>query len=705
MCLTILYHNRAVRDRRKREHGRPCYGILFVWRAIKVMLDEYIKAQKAAQREYKARMAKGESPFVEALDDVIHDNNAMKTQELGTIEIPTWLISGTRTRARQNSFAANFMPLLDPGSEFAVKWENLYLAQLDEGFHSAIKVYEYLHRFYVQEGNKRVSVSRFLDMPTIMADVTRMIPDDEVLMEHPVYREFLDFYSVCPIYDLECREEGAYRQIAKLLGREIGPDAEPWPHDLVRALQSAYWHFTQVMQQMQGDLAEMPRGDAFIVYLTVYTDDALRSQSSKEIDRRLNKIKNELLTARNKNKVALVESSDDAVKTSNLKTISENVIKGPGKIVGKVIPNLPHPSKKPLKCAFIYDREPEVSNWIMAHENGRKELEERFRGAVVTEVFTGAGPATGNAALKEGSGNTGQAIKAAVDWGANVIFTVSPTQFDDALRAAIKYENVIFLNCSINLARQAVRTYYAKLYEAKFLAGIVAAAYADNHKIGYCSDYPIYGTIAAINAFARGAAMVDPDAEIYLEWKTKQDGNWWHTMEEQGIRVISAVNSTHPVDGSSTYGVFRIEEDGSFRHLAAPVWKWGQFYSVIVRTILEGIYNSKQVSKRDQATNYWWGMQSGVVDLKLSKDISPYTEGLVSMLREGITKDMFGPFDGELRSQDGCIKRRNDPPLSSMDIINMDWLNENIIGEIPETSVLNDEAKATVRVSGVKEKK
>lgn len=672
--------------------------------AIRIMLDEYIKAQKAAQRDYKARVAKRELPFVEALDDVIQDNNTMRTQELGTIEIPTWLITGTRTRARQNSFAANFMPLLDPDSEFAAKWENLYLAQLDEGFHSAIKVYEYLHRFYVQEGNKRVSVSRFLDMPTIMADVTRMIPDDDVLIEHPVYKEFLDFYSVCPIYDLECREEGSYRRIARLLGREIGPDAEPWPEDLVRSLQSAYWHFTQVMKQMQGDLAEMPRGDAFGVYLTIYTDDALRSQSSKELDRRLNKIKNELLTARNKDKVALVESPDEAVKTNHLKTISENVIKGPGLIVGKVIPNLPRPSKKLLKCAFIYDKDPEFSNWVMDHEIGRKELDENYSDVVVTKVFTGSGPATGRATLKNGSGDTSQAIEAAADWGANVIFTVSPTQLDDALRAAIKYENIIFLNCSVNLARQAVRTYYAKLYEAKFLAGVVAATYADNHKIGYCSDYPIYGTIAAINAFARGAAMVDPDAEIYLEWKTKQDGNWWHTMEEQGIRVISAVNSTHPVDGSSTYGVFRIEDDGSFRHLAAPIWKWGNFYSVIVRTIVDGTYNAKSVTKKDQATNYWWGMQSGVVDLKLSEDISSYTEDLVSMLREGIVKDVFGPFDGELKSQDGYVKRRDEPPLSSMDIINMDWLNENIVGEIPETAALNDEAKATVSVSGVKEK-
>lgn len=36
--------------------------------------------------------------------------------------------------------------------------------------------------------------------------------------------------------------------------------------------------------------------------------------------------------------------------------------------------------------------------------------------------------------------------------------------------------------------------------------------------IGYLADYPIYGTIANINAFAMGAKMINPRAMIHLEW-------------------------------------------------------------------------------------------------------------------------------------------------------------------------------------------
>jgi len=72
------------------------------------------------------------------------------------------------------------------------------------------------------------------------------------------------------------------------------------------------------------------------------------------------------------------------------------------------------------------------------------------------------------------------------------------------------------------------------------------------------------------------------------------------------------------------------------------------------------------------------------------------------MFRMELVAGVAGPFDGELRSQEGCVRTESDPSLTSMDIIRMDWLNENIVGEIPEVSVLTDEAKSTVSVSGVK---
>ena len=670
------------------------------------MTDEYLKALKAGEKEYKARLAAGEYPYLPALDDICPDHETLDQRSIGTIEIPVDLIAGTRTRARQNSFAPGFMPLLGSDTEFAVKWSNLYQAQISEGFNTPIKAYEYLHRFYVQEGNKRVSVSRLLDMPAIAAEVTRVMPPADVMKAHPEYEEFLKFYSVAPIYDIEISWAGAYAEIAELLGRDL---EDPWPGDLVRSLRNAYWLFQMAWRELGDKVPGLPPGDAFMVYLRIYIKDALKHQPPSVVSKKLLRIKKELLIEANKERVALVESSDEAVRAGSLITKAGKLVTGPDSLIGKVLPAVTYSAKNPFKAAFIYDKRIDASSRVADHEKGRLRLEKAYDGIVETKRYEDcADTASFEAAVTD-----------AAEWGAKAVFTTSPAQINDALRAAIEYGDIEFLNCSVNLAHQAVRTYSVKNYEAKFLAGIVAgqAAAADGtHCIGYCSDYPIYGTVAGINAFAIGAAMADPQVKIHLDWYSRRDANWWWDMVDKGIHVISAVDSLYSADGSDAFGVCYVERcepgtgndlSGSCRinNLAVPVIKWGKLYEIIVKTMIEGTYHASLVDRKDQATNYWWGMVSGVVDIKLSEDLPAYTKQLVRVLRQDIIDGRFDPFGGELKSQDGIVRETGDEPLGSKDIIMMDWLNENLIGEIPKMDMLTDEAKTTVKFSGVEKAK
>ena len=68
-------------------------------------------------------------------------------EPLGLVDIPAESIVGTKTSGRHTAFAANFMPLLDDDTEFAVKWSNLCDAHLEEGIHTPSIAYEYLNRF------------------------------------------------------------------------------------------------------------------------------------------------------------------------------------------------------------------------------------------------------------------------------------------------------------------------------------------------------------------------------------------------------------------------------------------------------------------------------------------------------------------------------------------------------------------------------
>ena len=101
-------------------------------------------------------MAAGQYPYLPVLDDILENARVENQLPIGTVEIPLALVVGTKTAGRTAAFASNFLPLLSPKTEFANKWVSLCQAHVDEGIRDPIRCFEYLGRFYVQEGNKRV---------------------------------------------------------------------------------------------------------------------------------------------------------------------------------------------------------------------------------------------------------------------------------------------------------------------------------------------------------------------------------------------------------------------------------------------------------------------------------------------------------------------------------------------------------------------
>ncbi len=87
--------------------------------------EDYSKAFKAGKKDYQARMLRGIRPTLQILDDILPEKGSYSEVQLGLVQIPTEQIVGTKTVARSNSFAGNFMPILRESSEFAVKWESL----------------------------------------------------------------------------------------------------------------------------------------------------------------------------------------------------------------------------------------------------------------------------------------------------------------------------------------------------------------------------------------------------------------------------------------------------------------------------------------------------------------------------------------------------------------------------------------------------
>ncbi len=156
----------------------------------------YASARKEGLREQSRFKARGWNSHVPVLDSLMSRDEILNEVSLGLMEVPISKIKGTKTAGRSSALAPNFMPVLDEDTEFAAKWETLYASHELEGIRDPIKVYEYLNWFYVEEGNKRVSVLKFSGAATVQAYVTRFIPkyneEDAVIC---LYYEFLEFYK------------------------------------------------------------------------------------------------------------------------------------------------------------------------------------------------------------------------------------------------------------------------------------------------------------------------------------------------------------------------------------------------------------------------------------------------------------------------------------------------------------------------------
>ena len=510
----------------------------------------YQQALKAGQREYKDCVHRGQYPNIQALGA---DKLQLSQVKLGVMEIPIYLVVGSTEDARCNSFSPGFYPLMGTDSEFAVKWTNLCTAQLNEGIHDAIKCYEYLGRFYVQEGNKRVSVLKCMGSATVQADITRLMPARADDITTQIYMEFLEFFRHSRCWGVHFSDLGGYAKLQAALG--FAKD-EDWPEDFQKKFKARYFSFRSSFYRLGGGGLGLTAGDALLRWLEFYpAQEFLNSIGEGDYRRSLTAVWKELCVHGSPEPIAV--SLAPAAEAEEKKGVMSALLGG----------------RKRLKVAFLFQGTPEASGWTAAHDRGREYLEETLGDSVSVRSFYGVSPQEAEAAIGE-----------AVAGGAELIFTTSVSLIDATLRVAVKYPKVRFMNCSIDQPYVNVKAYYCRVYEGKFITGAIAGAMSRGRRIGYVGSYPILGVPASINAFALGAALTNPEAVIDLRWHCLP-GDYMGEFRRQGLQIVSDRDyiSEQP-DGAQ--GLARLEPDGELVQLASPSWHWGEFYVRIVREML-----------------------------------------------------------------------------------------------------------------------
>ncbi len=629
--------------------------------------EEYSKAFRLGKKDYQSRMLHGVKPTLQVLDDIMPEKGSYSEQPLGLVQIPADQIVGTKTIGRSNSFAGNFMPILRENSEFAQKWSALSTSHIKEGIREPIKAYEYMNKFYVLEGNKRVSVMKYFGVVSIPGNVTRIVPRRTEEKENKIYYEFMDFYRCAPINYIWFSREGSFAKLQKAVGKEPG---EMWTDEDLLKFSAFYTRFSAEYKAKGGNKLHITPGDAFLSFITLHGYDKMEEKTTNDL------------------KELMVKSWEEFKLLQEEKYIDLKMQPNQEK---KPLFNLLLPlSSTKQKIAFIYEKTPGTSAWTYAHELGRLYLDQTFPEEVHTLCYENGTPE-----------NVDTLIGEAISSGCNLIFTTTPAFVQASVKAAIAHPETRILSCSLNTSHRYIRTYYSRMHEAKFLMGAIAGAMADNNRLAYIADYPIYGSIANINAFALGAKMINPRAKVYLEWSTMKEGDIEEKIHEINPSCISGKDMVIPEEGSRFFGLYHMN-GGYPRNLAMPLHHWGKFYEQLIRTIMDGKWKYDDNPASTKAINYWWGMSSGVIDLICSQHLPIGTKRLTELLKATICSEQFNPFSGILYSQTGLVTDSPDRSLSPEEIMTMDWLGENIIGTIPAKEDLNEQAVPVIDQQGVK---
>ena len=631
--------------------------------------DEYTQAMRLGQKEYREALMAGRSPHPAVLDELLPEGGTESVTDVGLVEIPSERIVGVKSSGRITAFSPTFRPLLEAKSEFATKWINLCAAHLgDTGITDPIVCFEYLGDFYVQEGNKRVSVLRHFGAARIPGNVRRILPPMSDDPRIKAYYEFLEFYRASKVYSVQFRRPGDYAKLLAFVGKKPG---EAWTEDERRTFNAYFQYFREALNGMKDKTEDLLPEEALLAWLDLnpYTD--LGALSATELKKSVSALWEDMVTTNKEDGVKVQTKAEDDSKSSFMSRLLSGL--------------------EVLNVAFIHQLTPAKSAWVLGHEAGREYLEQVFGERIRVRSYFGAN----NAELAE------KRIEQAVAEGAQLVFTTAPPLTRATVKAAVKYPKIRFLNCSVDQRYSSIRTYYGRIYEAKFITGAVAGAMAGDDRIGYIASYPIFGVPASINAFALGAQLTNPRAQIELRWSCVE-GTPQADFFADGIRVIS--NRDAPTQSKMyldfcNYGTYLMGDRGDLVPLCSPTWLWGNFYEFVINSIQAGGW--KQEKGLTTAINYWLGMDSGVIGVSLSDKLPEGVRQMAKILQSGMSVGAIDPFQRRIVAQDGTVKNDGTRRFSAEEVLHMDWLCDNVLGEIPPYEQILPISQAMVRELGI----
>lgn len=328
--------------------------------------------------------------------------------------------------------------------------------------------------------------------------------------------------------------------------------------------------------------------------------------------------------------------------------------------------------KETVKVGFIMSGSVEETGWNSMHYEGvKKACEELGTELLVKEN------------IQEFSGQCEAALRELAKEGASVIFLSSYGYSEEVRQIVQEYPQIAFYANSSEYHEKNMTSYFVRMYQARYLAGILAGMHTDSGRIGYVAAMPNNEVNRGINAFALGVKKVNPDAEVIVAWTGSWDDAGAETraanaLIEQGQADVLTYhqNQTYVLDaaeaaGVASIGYHRAAEGLSDNYLTAVECSWQMVYQQIIREALQGKENTEE--------NYWIGLEQGAVGLsEYSPQVSEEERAAVEDAAEKLCKGR-DVFSGEIYDTQGNLRCSENEAVSDKILLEqLDWYVEGV---------------------------
>jgi len=328
---------------------------------------------------------------------------------------------------------------------------------------------------------------------------------------------------------------------------------------------------------------------------------------------------------------------------------------------------------KKFKAGFVYVSPVGDAGYSYAHDLARKEIDKLgwAETSFVESVAEGA--------------DSERVIRNMARKGFDVIFTTSFGYMDPTMKVAKEFPNVKFMHCSGFKKAANVNNYFGRMYQARYLTGMVAGYMTKSNVIGYVAAFPIPEVIRGINAFSLGVQAANPKAQVRVVW-TK---TWYDPALEKdaaislldvGADIIAQhQDSPGPQEAAQERGVYSIGYNSDMStfapkaHLTGAIWNWAPLYVETVKEIKDGTWKGDQ--------SLWWGMEKGIVDLAPYGDMVPEeVRTKVDTRKDEIKKGAFTVFAGPIKNQKGDIVIPEGQSATDEQMLGMTWFVKGVVG-------------------------